>query len=307
MPAKKPKAKPKPAAKKKLLKPDEYGLTALSRAVIADDLKALRKVLEGGADPNVGNGERITPLYMAAVTGHADAVELLLRHGADPNLVDANDTAALQLAAYIASGASATDDRRRVVELLLAHGADPDHRNKAGATPRKLARVMGNPEVKKLFAAVKRRPAKTPGPGRRSQTYAELTGTVDEGYYWTRHERLWDALVPPSGQAKTVQGELIRITGKLTREAYTNGNMNWDRDCTRLWNFVAHVLDDPSTFSEAERADIRAWVKQIIRDRTRPDTSGEGSPYDRVSEKAVQWVEAHPKPIRHVPDPTIGR
>lgn len=305
MPVKKPRAKPKPA--KKLLKPDEYGLTALSRAVIANDLKALREALEGGAEPNVGNGERVTPLYMAAVNGHAGAVELLFQHGADPNLVDANGTAALQLAAYRASGASATDEHRRIIELLLAHGADPDHKNKAGATPRKLARVMGDPQVKKLFAAVKKRPAKTPGPGRRAPTYAELTGTVDEGYYWTRHERLWDALVPAKGQAKTVQGELVRITGKLTREAYTNGNINWGPDCTKLWNFVAHVLDDPATFTEAERADIRAWVKAIIRDRARPDVSGEGSPYDLVTEKVVQWVEAHPKPIRHLPDPTIDR
>ncbi len=33
------------------------------------------------------------------------------------------------------------------------------------------------------------------------------------------HARLWAALVPPSGQAAALQGELVRIAGKLTDEA----------------------------------------------------------------------------------------
>src|SRR5262249_28968931 len=155
------------------------------------------------------------------------------------------------------------------------NGADPDHKNKWGASPRSLSRHCDR-EIKKLFAAVKRRPAKSPGPGRRAPTYDELAGTVDENYYWTRHEQLWEALVPPSGQAKTLQGEIIRIVGKLTREAYRNGNINWGPDCTKMWKFVAKTIDDPETFTPAERAEVHEWVKTIIRDRTWPDTSGEG-------------------------------
>jgi hypothetical protein len=291
MPAKKkPKLKP--------LKPDKYGDSPLWYAAAENDLKKLRKLLAAGADPNVGDSERITPLYVAAIRGHAEAVELLLRHGADPNLVDCNDTAALQLVTY--------EGHREVVALLLEHGADPDHRNKWGACPRDFAGHR-SPEIKKLFQAIKRRPKNKRGPGRRAPTYAELTGTVDEDYYWTRHARLWDELVPPNGQAKTVQGEVIRVTGKLTREAYRNGNMNWDRDCARLWRFVARTLDDPDTFTPEERTRIKGWVKTIIRDHDDPDVSGEGSPYYLLTEKAVAWVLAHPKPIRHKPDPTITR
>jgi hypothetical protein len=43
-----------------------------------------------------------------------------------------------------------------------------------------------------------------------------------------RHAELWERLVPRSGQADTVQGELIRVTGRLTDEAHRNGNTNWD-------------------------------------------------------------------------------
>jgi len=51
---------------------------------------------------------------------------------------------------------------------------------------------------------------------------------VGTAYNWKREQtRLWQTLVPKSGRASTLQGELIRITGKLTDEAYRNGNMNW--------------------------------------------------------------------------------
>lgn len=68
--------------------------------------------------------------------------------------------------------------------------------------------------------------------------------TAPKLYDWKKeHERLWAALVPNEGQADTLQGELIRIAGKLTDEAYRNGNINWDSDCERMWRFVAKHLD----------------------------------------------------------------
>jgi len=305
MPAKKPTRKSKTKPKKKSLpRFDSAGLARLWDAALDGDLPKLRKLLKAGIDPNIGNGERMTPLFVAAVHGRAEAVKMLLDHGANPNLVDVDGTAALQLATYEAGTVGGTDGHRAVVALLLRHGADPDHKNKWGATPRRFAKAVGG-DIEKLFKAVKPRPAKAPGPGRRAPTPGEASGTADESYYWTRHARLWDELVPPSGQAKTVQGEVIRATGKLTREAYTNGNVNWSRSCSRLWRFVAGTLDDPDTFTPRERAQIKVWVKAIIRDHASPDVSGEGSPYYLVVEKAVAWVLAHPKPIRHTPDPQI--
>src|SRR5262245_42672150 len=72
----------------------------------------------------------------------------------------------------------------------------------------------------------------------------EWTGeTAPKSYNWKQeHYRLWAALVPKQGQADTLQGELIRIVGKLTDEAYRNGNMNWDADCEKMWRFVAKQL-----------------------------------------------------------------
>src|SRR5262250_1339454 len=90
---------------------------------------------------------------------------------------------------------------------------------------------------------------------------------------------LWDALVPAEGQAETLQGELIRIAGKLTDQAFRNGNMNWNPEHEKMWRFVGQHLDDPRTFDEKERQLIRDKIDEIIRDNDSPDVSGDGCSY----------------------------
>jgi hypothetical protein len=50
----------------------------------------------------------------------------------------------------------------------------------------------------------------------------------------TEFKRLWKELVPPEGQANTVQGELIRAVGKLKDEAFRNGNQNFGKRITEF-------------------------------------------------------------------------
>ena len=65
---------------------------------------------------------------------------------------------------------------------------------------------------------------------------------VDDLRWWEEQPRLWARLVPTSGQATTVQGELIRCTGKLTDEAYRNGNANWGPGFERMTKFMGRTL-----------------------------------------------------------------
>lgn len=39
---------------------------------------------------------------------------------------------------------------------------------------------------------------------------------------------MWKNLVPKSGQADILQGEMLRQAEKLRKEACQNGNINWD-------------------------------------------------------------------------------
>ncbi|MDK8193797.1 hypothetical protein QP794_27315 [Paenibacillus sp. UMB7766-LJ446] len=48
---------------------------------------------------------------------------------------------------------------------------------------------------------------------------------------WSKqHQELWEYLIPPQGHAQTVQGEVIRITGRVSHEVLNNGGGNWDAE-----------------------------------------------------------------------------
>lgn len=48
----------------------------------------------------------------------------------------------------------------------------------------------------------------------------------NNGAYQEEHDRLWEELVPSSGSASTIHGELIRAVGRLFYEFCNNGNCN---------------------------------------------------------------------------------
>ena len=130
----------------------------------------------------------------------------------------------------------------------------------------------------------------------------------EKPYSWKQeHNKLWDKYVPASGAADTLQGELVRIVGKLVDQAYRNGNCNWDNDHEVMWRFVAEKLTEDSTFSDEHKKGIRSDVEEIIRDESCPDVSGDGSVYYRVNEKVVDWCLTHEDPIPFQPDGTYSR
>lgn len=67
---------------------DELGNSLLHIAVYNNNLRLIRKAIELGANVNLLNDERRTPLHIAAGKGHAEAVEILLRNNAIQNIVD---------------------------------------------------------------------------------------------------------------------------------------------------------------------------------------------------------------------------
>lgn len=128
------------------------------------------------------------------------------------------------------------------------------------------------------------------------------------GSDWARaYKRLWGELVPARGQAETVQGELLRCVGKLTDEAYRNGNQNWDENFERMARFVGRTLDDPEVFARGERAQIRRAVEQILANPASPDLSGPGSSYYLLAEQATKWCERRPEPLPRETNPDLRK
>ncbi len=74
-------------------------------------------------------------------------------------------------------------------------------------------------------------------------------------------DELWDKLVSESGQAATVQGEVVRA-GRMAHDYFANGSCNWDAGFERLASFaVAHLADD--TFGPQMSAGIRLDIEKI--------------------------------------------
>jgi hypothetical protein len=109
--------------------------------------------------------------------------------------------------------------------------------------------------------------------------------------HWSKqHQELWAYLIPPQGHAPTVQGEVIRITGRISDEVLRNGGGNWDADYRKmLATLVQHLgTGTPLNLTLLQEA-------QGLAHRLR-----NGSDYDapaRLSELSVLWVLDNPYPV----------
>jgi hypothetical protein len=113
---------------------------------------------------------------------------------------------------------------------------------------------------------------------------------------------LWRTYVPRSGQADTVQGELIRAVEKLRDEAQRNGNVNWGVNHVILAEFLRNTLTSSGVFAEATVHEIEQDVGRLLR-YEEPETSD--VPYDRLTDRVVEWSRAHPEPVPHEPNPKL--
>ncbi len=110
---------------------------------IHDEAK-VRLLLSKGANINAKQVEGRTPLYLAAMLGNAvPTMRLLLSSGADPNLASIVGQTPLMLAANRGDVAE--------MQLLIEKGADVNARNGAGATALMAAATSGNPRAVKLL------------------------------------------------------------------------------------------------------------------------------------------------------------
>ena len=81
------------------------------------------------------------------------------------------------------------------------------------------------------------------------------------GKYQKEYDELWSALVPESGSAASLQGELVRLIGRLASEYYRNGNMNWELG----YQNMAHCLQAELNKAFPEKREIiNGIVARII-------------------------------------------
>lgn len=122
-------------------------LPPLVAAVEANDLDAVRGLLDAGEDIDVGReSDGLTPLLASLVMGHEEITVLLLDRGANPNAFGPDQTGPLQFAVL-------TGQPIELVGRLLAAGADPDTGSDGDAFmgPLALAAAAGRVDVIELL------------------------------------------------------------------------------------------------------------------------------------------------------------
>jgi ankyrin repeat protein len=125
---------------------DRDGRTPLHQAAFENDVLLVTRLLEEGADPDIGDKRGFRPLHMACQQWSVEAAEVLLNAGANVDATNVFGNTPLHVAVVNSQG------RGELIHLLRALGADPLHANKSGGTPLARARMVANYDIAQYFA-----------------------------------------------------------------------------------------------------------------------------------------------------------
>ncbi|MBI3934719.1 MAG: ankyrin repeat domain-containing protein [Acidobacteria bacterium] len=120
------------------------GATALAWAVYHDDLETAELLIAAGADVNAANDYGVSPLALACTNQNPVMVETLLKAGANPKTAQWTGETPLMTATRLGTV--------EVVNLLLAHGADVNAKeSRRGQTALMWAIAQGYPQIARIL------------------------------------------------------------------------------------------------------------------------------------------------------------
>lgn len=197
--------------------------TDLVKAIKVGDADLVARILDRGFNPNTrfgfGREYGISPLHLAAESAYWGIPNHAFLKVV-PMLFEATEKRGWIYGRLMGVG----DQEKKlltIISILLDKGADPLAINGEGRTPFEVKYVIGHS-------------------ARSNNLFSRLHAT----------------LVPPSGSAQTVQGELLRLVGKLGHERLGNGWCNlidsaYEIELEYLHNFFSGP-DAGEVFSESE-------------------------------------------------------
>ena len=289
-------------------------------------LELMDWLIAQGADVNVKDEYDRTPLYYHAQVNNVEKVALLLEKGADIESKAAYDETPLFAAGYfpevtallIAKGANikAKDNmNHNPMEAMLYSFRSIDISKaaktaelylKAGLKPTKFAkeqitrigedfefhRTDFNPEyleetdagLQQLYTLFE-----VPPVPRRIQHDGKSPIILAGDTWEERYEQAWALLVPSSGSAIMVQGEVVRIAGRVNDELLRNAMGNWNKEYRKMLTAMSGYLQQGNALSEKELAEVADIQKHILED--------DGTGTQRLCELATAWVVQNPEPI----------
>lgn len=113
--------------------------------------------------------------------------------------------------------------------------------------------------------------------------------------YLRKKRRIWKELVPSTGQAETVQGELLRAIEKLRDEAQRNGNANFHESChTILIEYLRHWLTSKEIFDEQTLTEINSDLDKL---KKKDEPYLKDDIYERIGDRIIDWCMRYNDPI----------
>ena len=105
------------------------------------------------------------------------------------------------------------------------------------------------------------------------------------------HE-FWSSLVPNRDKAETVQGEIIRIVGKVGHEILDNGGINWNNDFSKMLQTLIMYFSKGVPLSKEDMDAVSVAKKQLSGGAFNEEA------VEKLEELAVKWVLANPTLIK---------
>ena len=284
---------------------DRYQRTPIHARVRSRRLDQIPLLIARGGDINARDTSDQTALFGVVERFPVADVSRMIAWGADPLVVVENVVSwhnfldaprALAVIRLLLSVGAPVGERvptalrsmDRMRSTFITHGL-PDHLSQSQVDEASAALA----ELCAMFGVEQREAERAPVVGERLTFDAGATPTQ-------MFSRLWDQLVPDSGQCQTLQGEVIRIAGRVGHEVYDNGGINWDRSFGKLLDQYLTVVRSGLPMPPAAVARAEAAVASL------KSRSMSYQAVDDITELAVAWVRLNPVLVEaNLPD--VGR
>lgn len=246
-------------------KPDRYGNRPLHNATRYFRTDTVRFLVENGANIYAENDMNQTPLASSLAVCSNDNI---------PKMAEIS-------AVLLEAGAKVTSD---MVERVRQIGEEFEFHREAFNKDYLAETDAGLKRLYTLFGVA---------PIAKRQMHDGVSPIIVEDGSWEKqYEALWNLLVPSRGAAKTVQGEVIRITGRVRDELYRNGGANWDKNYRKMLNALLTYFASGEALSESELEVAKRLISSI-----HAKGDDEDSITDRLCELSVLWVLLNPNPF----------
>lgn len=277
---------------------NDYGYTALHKHATVGHDKMVELLLQLGARIEKADSSKRRALHAAAGGHHSSTVKLLLEKGAKCTAKNKDRQTPLAYALEQCYNAHITD-MAEIATMLLDAGdvVTPKMQEYVENIGKnfELYRDSFNPDfledtdsaLNKLYTLFQVSPVK-----RRVIHDGKSAIDVPEGSWQDQHQALWEMLVPANGAADTIQGEVIRITGRVADEMMRNGGVNWDAQYRKMVNALPVYFASGGSLCEQMLEETKVLVSKVYVNRDFDEDV-----LDRLCELAVEWVKANPTPI----------